>query len=301
MAVDGNIPLENVLPLVDDVARFQEALGSFFRKSGSSPIPGSPADLELNGFPQPGLVKTAYSQANLLFNSAGDHMDAFTRIAKPPVNPIAAWTIVRGAIEAAAMSAWLYEPDINVTERVKRSYAYRYESIEQERKLLVSIGAADEAKKAVDRLDFLENEASSLGYPRVLNKNRQRMGIGMVMPSNTEVIKQAFGDEVQYRIMSGMAHSLPYATTKLAHKIASPEVQGTVNKTKFYDNLVILEQGMSGGSLGVLCVWIIQAMTKPVWFYCKLFGFDETELTGILDRTTDRLMRPELRIWRPKS
>ena len=108
-------------------------------------------------------MKTAYSQANLLLGSADDHMVAFTRVMTEPVNAMAAWTLVRGAVEAAAMSAWLYEPTIDATERVKRSYAYRFEGIEQERMLLNAIGKSAEAAKAVDRLNFLEAEVRRCG------------------------------------------------------------------------------------------------------------------------------------------
>lgn len=299
MATIRPIPLEAALPLVEDLRSFEQRTAAFLLKSGRSPVPGSIAEAELKSFSEPDHVKTAYSQGNLLLSSATDHVNAFTRVVQPPINNFAAWTLVRGAVEPAAMAAWLYDPSINVTERVRRSYAYRFDSIDQERKLIEALGHTDLAQKSMDRLDFVEKEAVSLGYARVANRQRQRTGIGMVMPSNTAVIQQVFGEETQYRILSGMAHSLPYATTKLACRPAGSESELPENQSPFHDNMVAMEQHMSGASLGMLCHWVLFAMAKAVWFYATLYGFNQSELTNVLDETTRRLIKqPERRFWR---
>jgi hypothetical protein len=293
-----SIPIEVALPFVKDMDQLHSAIAAFFQKSGGSPVPDSQADAEVRAYTQPRLVKTAYAQANLLLNSADDHMMAFSRVMQEPVNTIASWTLVRGAVEAAALSAWFYDPRIDARERVKRSFAYRYEGIEEERKLANSIGKVDDVNKCVARLDFLVNEASSLGYDRVLNNKRKTIGIGIMMPSNTAVIRELYGEEAQYRILSAMAHSLPYAISQLAHRQISPEARSAIQQASYNEDQVPIERHMSAVSLSVMCHWLALAMAKPIWYRTRLFGFDEAEMAQILDQATENHVKPNRRFWR---
>src|SRR4051794_39436451 len=122
---------EDALPFVKDLMSLHDGIRDYFAATGVSPMPGSKAEKELAEFPKSGLVKTAYSQGGLLLNSASDHLSAFAKSMTGTIETIAPWTLVRGVVEASTMSIWLLDASIDVKERVARSYAYRYDGIEE--------------------------------------------------------------------------------------------------------------------------------------------------------------------------
>ena len=117
----------------------EEALaetGQFLTRVGNEPAQDSTAALEIASFPKRGLVLTAYSQADMLLEVGSELVTCFIRTCAEPALPIASWSSVRGVIEPCALATWLLDPSIDVRTRVKRSFALRFEGLDQQIKMM---------------------------------------------------------------------------------------------------------------------------------------------------------------------
>lgn len=62
-----------------------------------------------------------------------------------------------------------------------------------------------------------------------------------------------------------------------------------------------LEPHLTLESVAMLAYWAMFAVAKAAWFYCRLFGFDESKFGAILDETIGKIAKPDGRFWRPVS
>lgn len=132
----------------DIVAGFRTALSRFFDEAsaflaseGPGPKAGSVAALERSAYSRPESLHTVAGIGTLLMESVGEHVEGFVKTITEPVVPITAWTCVRSMMESASIAAWVLDPTIDVKTRVGRSFAHRYEGMEQELKLLKAMGS----------------------------------------------------------------------------------------------------------------------------------------------------------------
>jgi hypothetical protein len=209
---------DNALKMVQAIRNLHQETARVLNALGHAIPTGSQAEAELNGFQEPERVKDAHIQANLLFEGAADHLIAFTKTVTEPAATIAPWTCVRALLESCALSAWLIDPAIDATVRVQRSFAFRYEGLDQQVKCLRSFGNTADADQLINRIAEVERNALGLGYPLIVNGKGKRIGIAQQMPSITDIIKVTLAEEATYRLMSAMAHGHMWAYRHLGFK-----------------------------------------------------------------------------------
>src|SRR5207249_6130508 len=124
--------------------------------------------------------------------------------------------------------AWLFEPGINVQTRVGRSFAIRYESMNQQLKFVRAIGLpATDVQKIEGQVNEVEKVALGLGFPSLKDKKGERIGISQPMPSATAMIKTMLDEELAYRLLSAVAHGHFWAIHQLGFRAVVPTAPPT--------------------------------------------------------------------------
>ncbi len=120
-----------------DLASSTEAFASGFSEFMSRnprPAPGSTADAEAQGEPFAGdwghhPSRDIFATSYLAAASCTDHLLALADVLRARNAVFAAYTLSRGAVEAAALGRYLTEPDIDGRERVRRTMNYRLDAL----------------------------------------------------------------------------------------------------------------------------------------------------------------------------
>jgi hypothetical protein len=265
---------------VDDVTRMVRALvslhdetGRILDEYGHDPSPGSQAADELSEFSKPEFVKAAYAQANMLIEGDADHLTAFVKTVTEPVQTVAPWTCVRAAIECGAHASWLLDPSLDVRTRVQRSFAFRYKGLAEQVKFARASNDSAGVDNASMRIDKVEQDALQLDFPRVLNRNGERIGIAQQMPSVTEVIKIALDEEATYRLLSAMIHAHHWAIQQLSFRQID---EGATT---------LVEKNLRPESVAFLCVKVAHAFANPLRLKLQLFGWPVEGVESILAST----------------
>jgi hypothetical protein len=280
--------------MLDAIPALHDEVGAYCNTHLGKPFPNAPAVAEMVAFRDPEIIGTAYSQGSILVEVAVDHLMAFTKTMTEPVETFAPWVSVRAVLEAGALAAWSLDPAIHAQERAKRSFAFRYEGLTE----LVKFLRASKSKQAdVDsankRIDDVEDEAIRLGFPKLRDKNRKRNGIGMPMPSVTQLISQVFDDEPTYRLLSAMAHGHHGALQQLGYKRHEDNGKSDYVKLKKY---------ISFDSIGYLSARTVRAFVRPIWYKSRQNGWDMERLRGILESAYDAMRLNEKdRFWRAEG
>ena len=276
---------------MDSIAILHDDVANYFNDHLGKNFPKAPAVSEAKAYPDPELIEIADSQGRMLVDVSADHLIAFTKTMTEPVQTFAPWVSVRGVLEASAIAAWIMDPAIDSTERVGRSLALRHEGLSQSVKFLRASKVDQEViVRAERRIDELEREAISVGFEKVQDKNRKRIGIGMRMPSITQLISQVFDDEPTYRLLSAMAHGHLWALQKLGYKIH--EDNGASSHVK-------LKQHISPDSVWYLSVKTVTAFVRPVWLKSRRNGWDLDRLRVVLESAFNVMeINDQERFWR---
>ncbi len=276
---------------IDELHEFQQV------HSAQGPTANSLATSESTSFADPEDVMTAYSQGLILLDVAEDQAEAFIRSVVDPALSFAVWTSVRVVLESSALAAWLFDTDIAVKIRVQRSLAFRYEGLEQHLKLLKSIGRQAEQDKLVKRIDSIESEAIALGFNKVIDRKGRRIGIGQVMPSVTEIIRDILNEEKAYRILSAVAHGHFWALQQLGMQTVID--QSTTSWDSIQADTKALQKHLRPEGVGYLCVMTASVFTKALWRASNLFDWDRVRLKEILESNFDRIgFSMAIRHWR---
>jgi len=114
-------------------------------------------------------------------------------------------------VQSAALASWLLDPNIDGRIRVQRSFAFRYEGLSQQIKFARSGGMGQALAQTNQRLETVVARAIAIGYQEVVNRHGDRIGLGQIMPSATEIIGQTLNEEPVYRMLSAVAHAHPWA------------------------------------------------------------------------------------------
>jgi hypothetical protein len=178
-----------------------------YSENDKGPSPGSQAAQELVTPSGRQFVETAFSQGTMLIIVTADQAMACKKTLSSPMETFAPWTSGRAALEASALGCWLNDLNIDRATRIQRSLAFRYEGLVQQQKYLRAIGETGRVKAVQNRIEKVEQDAVALGYPRLRDRNKRRTGVGVVMPSVTNVITNTLGKEESYRLFSGVAHA----------------------------------------------------------------------------------------------
>jgi len=172
-------------------------VGEFSNSYDRKPAASSQFAAEQATFPSPESLETTLSMAIPLIESGSQHVTAFVKTVTEPMEPIACWTCVRSMLESCALAAWLLDPTIDAMQRVGRTFAPRYEGLEQQQKFgNASNQSASELQSGEDHINKVEQDAINLGFQPVLDRNGNRNGIGLRMPNATNVIAVMLDEEI---------------------------------------------------------------------------------------------------------
>ncbi len=253
-------------------------------KQTNGPAASSQINTELNeSADYVGYLETAYGQGHVLIEVAEDHLLAFLKMVDSLQQSIAPWTCVRGILEASAVASWLLDDGIAAKERVGRSFAFRYESMDQERKFIHSKGYDESVILA--RIELVESQATRLGFRKLRDRKNRRFGIAQRLPKMIELTRDLLGDESAYRILSGMAHGRSWVAHQLGFRRAGR------SKSDSGVSLVHLEKQMPSVGMVYLCKLASLCFGRAIRSRCKLYGWDSSRVSMILKFTDDEMRR----------
>jgi len=282
---------EEVLNMISVVNDLFDGSGQIFNQYQHEPATNSQADQERKSFAKPGLVRDVHYRGILSMEAAGDHLVAFTTCVAEPAKTLAPATCIRGLLESCALAAWFLDPTIDAQTRVGRCFAFRYTGFIQQIKLFQVEKRQSEIDQVRQRLLKVEQEALSLRYPQLLNKKGDINGIAQLMPGITELIGLTLDREVEYRLLSGVAHGHHWAIQQIGfQEIEVKSAGGQVIKA--------LEKHLHPNVILYLGLVAVMSFARAIWYLWRLYGWNLKEVEGLLDRTCDRLrVKRELRFW----
>lgn len=278
---------ENALRSIDAVTEFMKETRDLWNQYKHQPTPNSQAAKELAEFPRPESIGTAYSQGTVLIEVAADYTFAVTRTLTEPAQTIAPWACARGILETSALSIWLLDTTINSEERIKRSLAFRYEGFEQQRKLAQSTNGKINPQTIISRMDEVEKIALKLGYEKIADKNGNRIGIGQVMPSITDITIKMLNKEQDYRLLSAMVHAHHWALQNFGFIKTHSDQMILENVKGAY-----FEKHISEDSIFFLCTTTVTSISKALLMNFSLFGYDKKPLALAIDSAIKKIHPP---------
>ena len=257
-------------------------LARFWNEYDPMPLTNSPAATESAFFSEPDLLNSAYSQANLLLEGSADHLMALIKTLTEPAECFAPWSCVRAILESCALASWLLDPALSPMERVKRSLALRYDGLTEEAKYGRLLDKQNTVDAVNAQIEKLEKKAVSLGLSLVRDKGK-RTGIGMVMPSVTELTRDVLHSEADYRLMSAVVHAHSWATIKAGFRQVTYDGTSTTNPAPDQENYKGFEKHLDLTLVAYLCLEAINAFGKSVAFKCQVYGWDSKRHLVILN------------------
>jgi len=282
---------KDVLNMLSTVNDLFDGLGQIFNQYQHEPAANSLAVQQQTNFPNPNLVNDVHYRGMLSMEAAGDHLMGFTACIAEPAKTLAPATCVRGLLESCALAAWFLDPQIDAKTRVGRCFAFRYEGFVQQIKCFQVEKRQSEIDQLRKRIIKVEQDAVSLGYPRLLKNNGAINGIAQHMPGITELIGSTLDLESEYRILSGVAHGHHWAIQQLGFQVIEVKsANGQIIKA--------LEKYLHPNVALYLAVIAARSFAKVIWCLWRLYGWNLKEAQTLLDTTYDRLrISSEHRFW----
>ena len=128
-------------------------------------------------------------------------------------------------------------------------------------------------------MDELAAEAAGLGFKVRPDKHGAAIGIDPQFPGPTELVKDVLGEDVLYRIASGVAHSHDYAITRLGYKLDDSR---RVDHPGAVGNEVAMTKHMSFEQIFGLYIEAAEKFTVPIGHLTQLFGWNMNRLESIV-------------------
>lgn len=281
-AVDAD-GLERLMEALEEV---QVEIGEFLASGGRDPENDSIAARELTAFSDRELVLTAYSQGEILIGVASEQITCFIRACAEPVLAIATWSTVRAVLESCALASWLLEPSIDVRTRVKRSFALRFEGLEQQVRWARTTSLPGSVETSSERIDDVEERALALGFEKLANGKGKRTGIGQVMPSITTLVRETLNEEGAYRLLSAVTHAHNWALQRLSYQV--------VHASDAPPGLKVLQKVARPVSFQYLAQQAMKAFATTAQNKTRLYGWNQElleEKIRIHDRRVNKLAK----------
>jgi hypothetical protein len=277
--------------MISAVREFIDETGRIFNQYGNEPAETSIAFQEQQSFPNKELARDVHYRGMLSMESAADHLMVFADSIVSPAKTVAPWTCVRGLLESCALAAWFLDPMIDSRSRVARCFAFRHIGFAQQIKLFQVEKKQSDIDKAQLRIEKVEHDAFKLGYPRLLNKKGDIVGIGQRMPNITELIGKALDREAEYRLLSAVAHGHHWAIHQVGFRVIEiTNSEGRVEKA--------LEKHVHPGFILYVGNIAVTSFAKVIWYLWRLYGWNIDELEQLLNTIYDQLRyQRKLRFW----
>jgi len=275
------------------LSAIQQRFQQFNAEVECIPAPASKAATESADPVTAENVGSIWAIGTMQIEHTGDHVSLFLKTLQEPVEVIAMLTTVRSMLEAGSIAAWLFDPVIEGKERLGRSFAHRYEGMEQEATLARMIGDTGSLQTLKSRIDDLEQRAVSYGFSLLRDVRQRRTGIAQRMPKATEMIEMTLGLGNKYRLLSAVAHGHFWAMHQLCYSLV-PEHQDIAGVPMQRLQKIVKPE------LVFLCAaWAFHCIARAVWNQCRYFGWPELGLEEILEDCADLMqLRVGGRFWR---
>ncbi len=272
---------DQVLGCVKVFDFLQSETATYVNSYENQPLQGSKAQLEIETSSRPESSVTAIVHGSYLLEVAADQLMAFVKVCTEPVETIAPWTCVRSMLEACAIGIWLVDPDIDARTRMGRSFALRYEGLNQQVKFFRTSNNT-EARKVQLRIESVEDLAAELGFGKLVDSKGKRIGIGKVMPSVTNLIKVVLHEEGFYRLVSAVAHAHFWALRHLSFRIIDDA--DVKSNSIYYDHATI--KSLTKDLDPVNLVWLCQIVAKNFSSFLRteavFFGWDLVRMDELI-------------------
>ncbi len=250
-------------------------LGTSLDAFGHDPMSGSVASNELTTH-FADHAKSAYAQGTALIEIAADQLSGLIRAFVEPVLTLAPWTNARAVLEATSISLWLLDNSIDVSERVRRSYAFRCEGLNQQVKFLRS-AKLPQLTDAEARLSNVLDQARREGIETTLNEAGKSIDLSRPMPSITDLVRDQLDDEPSYRLFSAVTHQHLWAIQQLGFK--------TIQNASG----VFLQKSVRFSSILYLFNVTLRALRKPLECKCRIFGWPVSGIGMMFEHTLLKL------------
>ena len=282
--------LVGVKKIVLNINEFIAKSSLLMNRYESKPENGSLYLFEAENYSNRNLVETSASSGFLSIEIAADHLMGISSCLIEPIKTISPWTCARGLLESSALSIWLLDPNISANERVGRNFAFRYSEFTQQLKMYSISNNLNEISRINKRINDVERDSIKVGFTPVIDKNGKRCGIGQNMPPITEMIRTTLNKEIEYRLLSAVAHGHYWAIQQISFQ-----------RIPHGDNTANLRNYQKSGNLELINYLVNIALTsfsKSIWFLWIYFGWNRNEIIELLNETFDKLnYSSESRIW----
>lgn len=153
----------------------------------------------------------------------------------------------------------------------------------------INTPAAD-IRKMKDRIDAVERDALNLGYLAVADRNGWRNGIGIRMPSATQMIDTVTGEGTVYRLLSAIAQGHSWAIMQLSYK-RNPALSTGSDHT--------FEKSINVGGFGMMILAILNVLARAVWNHSQFLRWDLLKIEEVFENSADAMRLDESRrFWR---
>lgn len=209
-----------------------------FMSRNPRPAPGSPAEEEAQGEPFAGdwsehPSSDVFATAYLTATSCTDHLLGLADVLSSRNAVFAAYTLTRGAVEAAAQGCYLTDQNIDGRERVRRTMNYRLEAMCERIWLFKDMrdGYAaeklDETKKRIS--DFARSARQHNFSFHDMNGRGRAARIGAEQPKAMTLISLAVDKDmpelgrIYQRLLSATAHSAVHGLARMLTPVSPNE------------------------------------------------------------------------------
>ena len=290
---------EQILVVREELTSLYTVTASLRGGIDGRPVPDSPYAYELSVSRLKESLDTARSNSSLLIESGGEHMTAFVKMLTEPMEPIACWTCIRGMLEPCARAAWLLDPAIDADTRIKRSFAVRFDGMEQDLRFARAMNLPKQDQDKIEkRIATVELDSISLCFPKLRDKRKKKKiaGIGVMMPAATDIVKGVLDEEAAYRIFSAVSHGQAGAIRQLSFSPVSG-VGSTVQMGGGYGKR--FKKTVNPDLMAWLGLVAARAFARPVWYEFGYTGCDRRQLRNLFEEIFDRLgAKVAERFWR---
>lgn len=272
--------------LVEILSRLPERLRSWFH----SPIEYSLPDLE-----QPDLDdeqnacrdanRIVHDQARVAIIVMADNLESIYRLlSKEPLMVFSTWVLARAVQEGASTVLWLLNPKITTKERWARSLNIRIEGLKAQRRIPNSKSLLIDTPRIEKRIANLSVLADHLGLSRKGERRNPKHFGSTGHPRVLDRIKKTLQEEVDYRILSAMAHGENWALIGVSF---ARDARGRYGPD------------LSFTSAAYLISKPTEWFARVHWEYGCHYGLDLEVLSTVLEEEYERAGLSEaIRFWR---
>lgn len=284
-----SVTVEQALYMVRDFKRFFDLTSVLIDKHNFEPEDNSIISNEMANFTHPHPVTNAYFGGRLSMIIGDENVSAFFKCLEPTPTTFAMMTNVRGALESFSHAVYFFDPAIDARERVARYYSFRYDGLDQQRKISIADKNTIDEQALISRIAEIESEAHLLGYNPVLDKDGKRIGIAKKWPGKTDLVKFALNQETAYRLLSSAAHGHHWALIQIGLDFSNSDKKNGYR---------LGEKCVKGWTISLATVVLSIAYSRALYSLWKVSGWNMDEIIPLINGIYNKLLiKEEHRFW----